>query len=588
MKKTKHLFSVTTVLLLILNAGCSLPAADNRVAVVAADGSTVDPVRGPAQHPAVYEVRVNSGTSYRPSLAWNKTNNEYGMAWVIDRFPSGTDIYFSRMSAAGVKLKNDVRIAKGDANYYQVDPILVWNSKQNEYGLVWYRVDPSAYRIYFARISAQGEKIGGTVTLDSGHYCQHPFLAYNATNNEYGVVWERQSGSDYYDENTYGLYFSHLDKDGNKVANYDGATKTSIQSSYQVGSTRVHNQTAAMTWNPDRKEYGITFARHAVGGEEKITYLYFITRTRTGYVDDAAFLKLDDTDANEPFFSQVVWAAERKQYHVVWYDSSRVRGQRIDQNGTKAGDKITYPKFSDKEYTQPFVVWNSKEEQYGICWHTSDFVRFILADKQGKYISGSGKALGDANSNASALAWNKTNNEYGICWYNIPDNSGVFFAHLSKSGKEQPQGILYGAVTGTMPGAYYIRNMGYGTYLASLKGTSQLFLNQFNQDAPRTQMWQLIGSTSDGIFKLLNMESNRYITGYVSGGSPTSLLGTVSSGGNLYKWWVYPYSDDGAYLLRVDGDVAYRIYAGNAATPELSLVSSGTNKKKWQLIPAEY
>lgn len=583
MKKTKVRVYCLTAVLFILTAGCSLPSTEKQAGSAGADSMQAVPDRAVSQNPAVYEVRLNSLSSYYPSIAWNKTNNEYGIAWIL----IDEGVYFSRINAGGAKLINDVKIA-GSSEYS--DPSLVWNSKENEYGLVWYKMsDRDSSKIYFVRISSEGQKIGSIITVDKGEYCQHPYIAYNSTNNEYGVVWDKRTSGG--DQRTYNIYFARLDKDGNILTTYDGNKKTIVEGSYKIGSTSVWNQTAALVWNPDSREYGITFTRHGGSGNEYYSYIYFITRNRKGGLDDdAVFLKLDDVGVDEPF-SQLVWVSERRQYNVVWFDSARIRGQLIDKNGNKVGSRITYPLWSDRSVSYPFITWNSKDDQYGICWHTKDHVRFIRADADGQYISGSGKEVGDTYSSSSALVWNKTDDEYGICWFNTGGNEGIYFAHLDKNGSEQPQGIVTGAITGTMPGTYYIRNVKYGTYLGdggSLVGDSSLSLVAYDDKLDRRQQWQLKDSDGDGYYDIVNDMTQRKITGYLSGGSLTDDLGMVSSSStSLHRWWIYCYDGEGAYMLRIQYDVGYRIYAVHETDVNLVTLST-TSKKTWQLVPAGY
>jgi hypothetical protein len=581
MKKITLFFGAAAAALLIVIAGCSLPAAEMQgISCRPTDGDQV--IGGDNDPPPVYEVKLNSNYSYYPSLAWNQTNNEYGAAWVNNRYPSGIDIYFSRINASGAKLMNDVRIAKGDDSWLD-DPSLAWNSKQNEYGLVWYKSGAgNGSKIYFVRISAEGKKIGDTMVLDKGGWCRQAYITYNSTNDEYGVVWDKTTGDD---DRGYGIYFSRLDKDGNILTTYDGEKKTGIQDSYKIGSTSVWNQTAALVWNPDSKEYGITFTRHAANEDEFHTYVYFITRNRKGGMDsDAVFMKLDDVGVNASF-SQVVWAQGKQQYNVVWFDSARIRGQLIDKNGNKVGGRITYPKFSDGYLSHPCIIWNTKAYQYCVCWHTADHVRFIRADENGQYISGSGKEIGNEYSGSSVLAWNKTDNEYGICWYNTGGDEGIYFAHLDKNGSEQPQGIVTGAITGSMPGTYYIRSVVYGTYLSDIIGDNPVLAHYVTGYADR-QQWELQDNNNDGYYKITNKATGRYITGYLSDGSPAQPLGLVTSGGDHYKWWIYSYDDHGSYMFRLDNYTSYRIYATGETTVKLK--TSAKNQKKWQLVPAGY
>jgi hypothetical protein len=97
------------------------------------------------------DLRLTSaaGTSEFPSLAW--TGSEFGVDWDDDRRVSGTqEIYFARVSAAGVKIGSDLMVDRiGLGNY---GPDLAWSG--SEFAAAWTSYGEVDYRIGFARISA--------------------------------------------------------------------------------------------------------------------------------------------------------------------------------------------------------------------------------------------------------------------------------------------------------------------------------------------------------------------------------------------------------------------------------------------------
>ena len=78
-------------------------------------------------------------------MVW--TGSEHGVAWHDNRDGVDSEIYFARISADGVKVGSDVRITS--AGYSSV-PSLVWSG--SEYGVAWQDDRNGDGEIYFARI----------------------------------------------------------------------------------------------------------------------------------------------------------------------------------------------------------------------------------------------------------------------------------------------------------------------------------------------------------------------------------------------------------------------------------------------------
>jgi hypothetical protein len=122
-----------------------------------------------------------------PHMVW--TGSEYGVNWLY--YQSGnSETYFARLSENGTKLGSDLRVT------YAADPLevgnwgtLAWTG--SEFGLAWednrYGA-PYNFQIYFTRISAAGEEIGDDVriTNTSGNGGSNN-LAW--TGSEFGLSW---------------------------------------------------------------------------------------------------------------------------------------------------------------------------------------------------------------------------------------------------------------------------------------------------------------------------------------------------------------------------------------------------------------
>lgn len=138
-------------------------------------------------------ILTNNPVVSPKSLAW--TGTEFAVAWdgwqeaIADNF----EIYFARISADGLRRGGDVRLSytSGDST----DPALSWNG--TEFGMVWndYDFDTERCTLLFSRISADGTKMGEDVRIVDGEsYSYFPAITWTGTN--YGIVWsDERSGS---------------------------------------------------------------------------------------------------------------------------------------------------------------------------------------------------------------------------------------------------------------------------------------------------------------------------------------------------------------------------------------------------------
>ena len=180
------------------------------------------------------------------------------------------------------------------------------------------------------------------------------------------------------------------------------------------------------------------------------------------------------------------------------------------------------------------------------------------------------------------MVW--TGSEYGLACARANGNGG--FIRFDEDGNKKAIGGLTGVVAGDQDGYFYIRNAVYGTYLTD-NGDGNLSLTKYDASAPNTQKWILRDFDDDAYFQVINKSSGRFITGRLSGGGLGQTLGLLSSGGDmasLYQWWLYPYTDTGMYLLRIQYDIDYRVYATGEEIVKLK--TSTRDQKKWELLYA--
>jgi hypothetical protein len=125
-----------------------------------------------------------TGCYWDEYLAW--TGSEYGLVWPDSR-DGNFEIYFSRISTDGAKIGNDIRLT----NYAGSSgvPSMVWNNFLFEYDIALMDNRDGNYEMYFTRISANGTKIGNDLRLTSNaSNSQLPSLAWNGS--EFGLSWQ--------------------------------------------------------------------------------------------------------------------------------------------------------------------------------------------------------------------------------------------------------------------------------------------------------------------------------------------------------------------------------------------------------------
>jgi uncharacterized protein (DUF608 family) len=251
---------------------------------------------------------TNIGGSSSPSLVW--TGMEYGVAWAHD-YGRNTDIYFARISTAGVKQDSDVRITNVTGN--SVCPSLVWNGI--EYGLSWVDERNSLEgEIYFARLNDDGTKIASDIRItNASSYSEHPSLVWTGT--EYGVVWEDAR------DGIRAIYFARISASGVK----------------QGPDIKITNPTGVLggSFHPSLvwtgTEYGLAWQEFV-----DINYKIYFTRISPTGVKQGPNVRITNTESDSEH-SSLVWTGF--EYGLAWdtfHDGNReIYFVRLYPNGTK-------------------------------------------------------------------------------------------------------------------------------------------------------------------------------------------------------------------------------------------------------------
>ena len=137
-----------------------------------------------------FPITTAANRQWYPAVAWNSSANEYLVVWDDFRSNSTYDIYGQRIRADGMLLGSNIAISLAVAD--QRYPDVTWNATTNEYMVVWddWRNGSSNRDVYGQRVKGNGGLLGGNLVISSATGSQgQPVMAWNATANEYLVVW---------------------------------------------------------------------------------------------------------------------------------------------------------------------------------------------------------------------------------------------------------------------------------------------------------------------------------------------------------------------------------------------------------------
>lgn len=309
---------------------------------------------------------------------------------------------------------NDFRLsdmgADGDSLFDALTPAVAYNATQNEYLVVWNGDDDNTglvdgeYEIYGQRVdAATGAEIGVDIRLsdmgpdgDSSFDASSPAVAFNATQNEYLVVWSGDDDSNTLADNEYEIF-------GQRV---DGTSGAEIGGDIRLSDMGTDGDPSFGAFNP--------------------AVAYNFTENE--------FL--------------VVWTGDDDSDSLV--DEEReIFGQRVDGvSGAEIGADIRLSNMgsdgdSSIDAFGPAVAYNAVQEEFLVIW-SGDDDGGLLADNEfeiyGRRVDGeTGAAFGtDIRLSAvgpdgdrgfgafmAALAHNATQNEFLIVWTGVDDSSAL-------------------------------------------------------------------------------------------------------------------------------------------------------------------
>lgn len=338
-------------------------------------------------------------SAFGPKVVYNRTAHEYLVVWhgtgPQEAPAEVSEIYGQRLNRKGGEVGSDFRISHttdlGKINDTFVrasaHASVAWNSKDNQYLVVW---DAMGQPDEVIRVEVYGQLLNGTgVALDKSFRISNttdqgtefnagsPHVAYNATNNQYLVVWNGPSKVKSQSE----IWGQGLSAKGEQLGKGNGDFLIS-QVSTNIGSDRDAS-VPQVVYNGSSNEYLVVFQANGVAG-------------------------VDNVQANEVF-------------------GQRINAATLAEIGPNDFRISNTPGSFRNRADNPRVAFNSQDKEYLVVWRgiRKDTPSEIFgqrlsltgaeidADFQISNVAAAGK---DRNVNLSAVAYNATGGEYLAVW----------------------------------------------------------------------------------------------------------------------------------------------------------------------------
>ena len=229
---------------------------------------------------------------------------------------------------------------------------VAYNWNHDEYLVVWHLTcDDGTRAVYARRISASGQPLAGSFLVSYQLENQvHPAVAYNATDDEYLVVWM-------YD----------ISGDGSR---YDIRGRIIPWNCHDPGASSIIGNlvypydmwSPAVAWGNVHNVYMVTWDVYSATTDQPLS---IAGRPVSG--DGAPGTTVELTWSNSPHYSDVVYNAAKDEFLVVWVRSySDIYGARLKWDGSiTRGDFL----INDGTVTQqsPAVTTN-EQNRYLVVW----------------------------------------------------------------------------------------------------------------------------------------------------------------------------------------------------------------------------
>jgi len=314
-------------------------------------------------------------TEVNPAIAYNSRQQEYLVVWWNDRATIDDDIYAERVAKDG-KLLGGVWVTPQSTDHQY--PSVAYNSARNEYLVVWgqYNMAVGEDDIYGQRLSVpigpgspqkQGSPILIAPNTGLGGSRWRPAVAYSGNSDKYLVVF--MEGSAPYPYRVQG-----------RVVLSDG---TPTGSSFDIAPTTWSQEYPAIAYNRRQDNYLVVW-QQMVGGDYDIYARLVRTNGTLIGADSFGVYVLGGWQDTHPSVAAIRTATSLGEYLVVWESdnpsntNAAVRSQLVTGDGNLTGftpyNVVWYP---EGNYAISTVAGNEDSQHFLIvekCQLNSPFV----------------------------------------------------------------------------------------------------------------------------------------------------------------------------------------------------------------------
>jgi hypothetical protein len=265
-------------------------------------------------------ISASGGGEYEPAVAWNPTAKKYLIVWQDNRTPArGWEIYGRRMGGDGTLVGGEFRVS--DSTATEGVPDLAFNAATNQYLVVWQDSRNQATRgweVVGRRVGSTGTLLGSDFAISNAMTDEtRPAVVWNATANQYGVVWE--------DKRNYATRGTEIY--GRRVGPTGGLPGDEMR----ISTSLADDTRPAVTYNAVAGQFVVVWCDRrnlATRGTE-----IYGRRIGPGGTVGGSF-RIGNSTTNEDY-PAVVWNANDNQYLVVWHDDRNLATREWDIYGIR-------------------------------------------------------------------------------------------------------------------------------------------------------------------------------------------------------------------------------------------------------------
>jgi hypothetical protein len=361
-----------------------------------------------------FAISAANGNQTSPDVTWNASENEYLVVWKDERNSVGVsyDLFGQRISGSGVLLGGNHAIVSAGSSFTEARSIdIVWQAMTNEYlvsWLNWWTAD-SLVGIYGQRVSDNGSPAGTSLAIDTlGEYYWSPFVALNSATNEYLVVWSR---GQYYWPHFCRIYGQRISSSGvllgetievstttgsdqrvsavawnatmneylvvwnDQRPNYDvdiygqriSDSGAVLGERIAIASGSNYQYSNGIAWNSISNEYLVVWPEH-IGSSPRI-FGQRVSGSGALLGENFAISR----ESTSGVYPAVAWNATSNEYLVTWRDnrssasSPDIYGQRVSGSGALLGADFAVSTASGSQELAA-LSWNANSNTYLVTW----------------------------------------------------------------------------------------------------------------------------------------------------------------------------------------------------------------------------